>query len=59
MKARMKARTSGAGAKLRKRQAKLDVRIARGKRNIKALAKKLKKATAILGRREKARKRMK
>jgi chaperonin cofactor prefoldin len=59
MKARRKARTSAAGAQLRKRQAKLDVRIARGKRSIKALTKKLKKATAILGRREKARKRMK
>lgn len=55
----MKARTTGATAKLRKRQAKLDVKIARGKRTIKTLAKRLRKATGILGRREKARKRMK
>ena len=55
----MKARRIGATAKLRKRQAKLDVKIARGKRTIKTLGKRLKKAVGILGRRQKARKRMK
>jgi hypothetical protein len=55
----MKARTSVADAKLRKRQAKLDVKIARGKRQVKTLTKNLKKAVGILGRRQKARKRMK
>jgi hypothetical protein len=57
MKAR--TRTTGAAAKLRKRQAKLDVKIARGKRTIKTLTKKLRKEVGILGRRQKARKRMK
>jgi hypothetical protein len=55
----MKARPSAAGAKLRKRQAKLDVKIARGKRTIKTLTKRLRKETGILGRRQKARKAMK
>lgn len=54
----MKARTS-ASSRLRKRQDKLDVKIARGKRAIKMLEKKLKKAVGIVGRRQKARKRMK
>ena len=54
----MKARTTAATAKLRKRQAKLDVKIARGKRTIKTLTKKLRKEVGILGRRQKARKRM-
>ena len=58
MKARRKARTGGADVKLRRRQAKLDAKIARGKRSIKSLTKKLKKAVGIQGRREKARKRM-
>ena len=58
MKARRKARTGGADVKLRRRQAKLDARIARGKRAIKSMEKKLKKAVGIQGRREKARKRM-
>ena len=57
MKARRKARTGGADVKLRRRQAKLDVKIARGKRSIKALTKRLKKAVGIQGRRAKARKR--
>jgi hypothetical protein len=56
---RTKARTGGADVKLRRRQAKLDVKIARGKRSIKSLTKRLKKAVGIQGRREKARKRMK
>jgi hypothetical protein len=55
----MKARPSAASAKLRKRQAKLDVKIARGKRTVKTLTNRLKKAVAVLGRRQKARKRMK
>ena len=60
MKARRKARRTGGGdVKLRRRQAKLDVKLARGKRTIKSLTKKLKKAMGIQGRREKARKRMK
>jgi len=59
MKARRKARTGGgADVKLRRRQAKLDAKIARGKRAIKSMEKKLKKAVGIQGRREKARKRM-
>jgi hypothetical protein len=55
----MKTRTTAAAAQLRKRQAKLDVKIARGKRTIKTLTKRLRKAVGILGRRQKARKRMK
>jgi hypothetical protein len=59
MKARRKARRTGGDAQLRKRQAKLDAKLARGKRTIKSLTRKLKKAVGIQGRREKARKRMK
>jgi hypothetical protein len=58
MKARRKARTTSGDAQLRKRQAKADARIARGKRTIKSLTKRLKKLAGIQGRREKARKRM-
>jgi hypothetical protein len=54
----MKARANAAQARLRKRQAKLDSKINRGKRTVKTLQKRLKTALGILGRRQKARKRM-
>lgn len=46
-----KARTKTAQVRLRIRKAKLDVAIARVKRNIKSLTKKLRKQTEILSRR--------
>jgi len=55
----MKARATKAQARLRRRQAKLDGKIAKGKRTVKTLQKRLKTALGILGRREKTRKRMK
>jgi len=55
----MKARASAAQARLRRRQNKLDGKISRGKRQVKTLQKRLKTALGILGRRQKARKRMK
>jgi hypothetical protein len=55
----MKARASAGQARLRRRQAKLDAKINRGKRTVKTLQKRLKTALGILGRRQKARKRMK
>jgi hypothetical protein len=54
----MKARASRAGARLRRRKAKLDVRIARAKRTIKTLQRKLRRETGMLTKRQAARRKM-
>lgn len=55
----MKARSKLAATRLRRRQAKLDVKIARSKRTIKTLGKKLRRETGILSRRQRQRGKMK
>jgi hypothetical protein len=54
-----KTRTTLGKARLRRRQAKLDMTVARSKRKIKSLEKKLRRETAILSRRQKRRAKMK
>jgi hypothetical protein len=54
-----KMRSTRAKARLRRRQAGLDRQINRSKRTIKSLSKKLKRATAILTRRQRRRAKMK
>jgi hypothetical protein len=54
----MKARSGKAQARLRRRKAQADVRIARGKRTIKTLTRQLRKAEGTLAKRVRARRRM-